>query len=311
MYTGSYNIGREVPKAANKHLTPVCLEMGGKSPVFFDTSVPNLEMAWRRILWGKCVNAGQTCVAPDYVLCTEEIQEYLLFKAVVILREFFGDDPQKSPDLARIVNLKQFLRLRALLKTSSGNIAIGGETDEDELFVAPTILSDVSLEDDIMKTEIFGPILPIVVVKDEDEAIRVINGGEKPLSLYVFSGSDEVIQKFVSQTSSGTFCANDVVVHLSVDTLPFGGVGASGMGAYHGKYTFDTFSHQKPILIRGYNPIVEWAASKRYPPYSENHMKRLIRLLRKRNIPIPPHFGSICIFLLGALFYHYILQLIF
>jgi len=242
-FTGSSRIGRYIHQSAAQNLTPTTLELGGKSPLYIDDSVPDMEMAWRRILWGKMMNAGQTCVAPDYVLCTKKIQESLVLNAKKILREFFGDDPKTSSDFARIVNKRHFERLEKLL--TSGKAIVGGDKDINDLYIAPTVLIDVSPNDLVMQEEIFGPILPILNVKDENDAINFINSRDKPLSLYIFSTRQQTIDKFLNETSSGSVCANDAIIHLTIDALPFGGVGESGIGAYHGRYSFETFSHQK------------------------------------------------------------------
>ena len=242
-FTGSNKVGRCVHQSAAQHLTPTTLELGGKSPLYVDDSVPDMEIAWRRILWAKMINAGQTCVAPDYLLCTEKVKKSLIQYAPIILKQFFGPDAKKSTDLGRIVSDRHFDRLEKLL--GSGKIVFGGDKDKNERYISPTILTDVSPTDPVMCEEIFGPILPVIVVKDADQAIKFINSREKPLTLYVFSTIKDVIDKFLNETSSGSVCANDAMIHLVVDELPFGGVGNSGIGAYHGKTSFDTFTHQK------------------------------------------------------------------
>lgn len=303
-FTGSTAIGRHIHAAAARHLTPVTLEMGGKSPCYIDASVneSDLDTAVRRILWGKFINSGQTCVAPDYVICSAKVQAKFVEVAKNILKQFFGDNPMESPDFARIVNRRHHERLSGLLKATKGKIEIGGSIDEENIYIEPTVVSNVLNSDSLMSEEIFGPILPIVPTESLEEAIELINSREKPLSLYVFSARKQVIEELCSKTSSGSVCANDVVIHLSVDTLPFGGVGASGMGVYHGRHSFDTFSHKKSVLVRGFNPVLEWVASKRYPPYSENHLIRLMRIVRKRKLPLSVDkipFGSIATFVAG------------
>nr|XP_018906702.1 PREDICTED: aldehyde dehydrogenase, dimeric NADP-preferring isoform X2 [Bemisia tabaci]XP_018906703.1 PREDICTED: aldehyde dehydrogenase, dimeric NADP-preferring isoform X2 [Bemisia tabaci]XP_018906704.1 PREDICTED: aldehyde dehydrogenase, dimeric NADP-preferring isoform X2 [Bemisia tabaci] len=268
-YTGSTSVGQIVRKAANEHLTPVTLELGGKSPLYIDSSA-NLDIATKRILWGKCINAGQTCIAPDYILCTKEIQEKFVQKAKKVLLDWYGSNPQTSPDLCRIVSNKHFQRLSNLLK--NGKVAVGGQTDPVEKFIAPTILVDVQPTDPIMQEEIFGPIIPIINVENAAQAIQFINNRPKPLTMYVFSASKQIQDLFISQTYSGSICINDTVMHYAVETLPFGGVGMSGMGAYHGKYSFDTFTHRKSCLVKDFNPLAESLASARYPPYSEKKL---------------------------------------
>lgn len=281
-YTGSTEVGKIVRTACNEYLTPVTLELGGKSPVYIDSSA-NIDIAVKRILWGKLLNAGQTCIAPDYVLCSAQIQNQFVEKAKAVLPQWYGKDPKNSPDLCRIVSDKHFQRLTHFLK--SGNVAVGGDTDPSERYIAPTILINVSSDDPIMKEEIFGPILPIVVVDSAYEAIGFINSRPKPLSLYVFSSDKKVQQLFLTQTHSGSVCVNDTLMQYTVDSLPFGGVGMSGMGAYHGKYTFDTFCHKKSVLIRDFNSLGETLGSARYPPLTDKKAAGVKFLLAKRYIP--------------------------
>ena len=251
-FTGSGRIGHAVHQAAAQNLTPTTLELGGKSPLYIDASLPKsaFRIASRRIVWGKMMNAGQTCIAPDYVLCNLETRPALLENMVEVIREFFGSDPKDTPDFGRIVNQHHFTRLTHLLESSSGKTYYGGVTDPDELYISPTILVDVDPSDPIMKEEIFGPIFPVVTVKNADEAIKFINGRPKPLALYLFAQDEPLIERFLTETSSGAMCVNDVVLHCSLDSLPFGGVGQSGMGAYHGRYSYDTFSHDKAGMIK-------------------------------------------------------------
>lgn len=299
-FTGSQPVGKKVHQAAAKHLTPVTLELGGKSPTYIDETVGDEKYAFRRLLWAKMVNAGQTCVAPDYILCSAEVAKKFLRYASEILSQFYGPDQVNWTDIACIVNEKHFARLISILKRCD-NIALGGKIDHEKRYIGPTILTNVKADDEIMREEIFGPILPIVIVESLDEAISFINRRPKPLTCYVFSKNRQVIQRILKETSSGSVCANDALVHLSIDSLPFGGVGDSGFGVYHGKSTFETFSHQKSVLIRGYSPILEWVSSKRYPPYSESNLKRLLRLLKKRQfVDIDPSWQGFLIFLLGA-----------
>ncbi|KAF8782204.1 Aldehyde dehydrogenase family 3 member A2 like protein [Argiope bruennichi] len=297
-YTGSTRVGQLVREAANKHLTPVTLELGGKSPVYMDDTV-NLEVACRRLLWGKCINAGQTCVAPDYLMCTKELQEKLIPVMKKVLKEYFGEDPKKSPDFGRILNNKHFNRLLSLMK--KGTIVIGGDHDEDTNYIAPTVITNVSPSDPIMQEEIFGPLCPIITVDGPDDAIDIINSKDKPLTLNVYSKKNSVIKKFLDNTSSGSVCVNDSIVNLSIDALPFGGVGKSGIGAYHGKYSFDTFSHKKAVLVRNYAMIGEKLGEARYPPYSPTKEKYLKRLIKRRQNLIPPHMDYVAMFVCGFL----------
>lgn len=278
-YTGSTNVGKIVRAAANEHLTPVTLELGGKSPVYIDGTV-NMGITVRRVLWGKCINAGQTCIAPDYILCSREVQDKFINEAKQVLNEWYGQNPQQSPDLCRIVTEKHYKRLCDLI--DSGRVAVGGQRDPSEKFIAPTILVDVKPGDAVMKEEIFGPILPIVNVDNAYDAITFINNRELPLTFYIFTSDKRVQELFLQQTRTGSVCINDTVMHYGVETLPFGGVGQSGMGAYHGKYTFDTFTHNKSCLVKDFNPLLESLASSRYPPYSDRKMNFIAMLMRKR-----------------------------
>ena len=262
-YTGNGTVGRIVLAAAAQHLTPVTLELGGKSPVIVDSDV-DLAVAARRIVWGKFFNAGQTCVAPDYILVQAAQEQPLLARLRETLREFYGEDPQKSPDYGRIVNERHHRRLLGLL--GSGEVVTGGQSDAADRYLAPTVLRGVALDSPVMADEIFGPILPVIAVPDVDAAITFVNAREKPLALYVFSKNSDNVQKIVEGTSSGGVCVNDAVTHLVPPELPFGGVGGSGMGAYHGRFGFDTFTHQKGVLDRA--TFVDPAL--RYPPYSES-----------------------------------------
>ncbi|XP_073812789.1 aldehyde dehydrogenase type III isoform X5 [Musca autumnalis] len=296
-YTGSTRVGQIIHAAANKYLTPVTLELGGKSPCYIDKTV-ELKTAVKRILWGKLINCGQTCIAPDYVLCSKEIEVEFIKEAKEILKEWYGDNIKDSPDLSRIINKTNFDRLLGLMK--HGKIAVGGNHNANELFIEPTIIVDVKPEDPVMQSEIFGPILPIVNVESAYDAIKFINSREKPLALYVFSSSKKVVELFRDKTTSGGYCSNDVIMHCGVDTLPFGGVGFSGMGSYHGKYTFDTFVHKKSCLGKNLKPLGEKLSSGRYPPYSERKANILNFLLRKRR-PLPNlYLSHILVFGLGV-----------
>lgn len=270
-YTGNGTVGRIVLEAAARHLTPVTLELGGKSPVFVDAEV-DLAVAARRIAWGKFWNAGQTCVAPDYVLVHAAQEQAFLDRMRAALREFYGDDPKASPDYARIINERHHGRLRRLL--DSGELVVGGQSDAAARYIAPTILRKVAPDSPVMADEIFGPILPVIAVPDLDAAIAFVNARPKPLALYVFSKNDATVEKILTDTSSGGACVNDAVVHLAVPELPFGGVGHSGMGAYHGRTGFDTFTHRKSVLDRA--TYVDPAL--RYPPYSGTKLKWARRL---------------------------------
>jgi aldehyde dehydrogenase (NAD+) len=246
--------------AAAKHLTPVTLELGGKSPCIIDTDI-NLEHTAKRITWGKFINAGQTCIAPDYLLVDQKIKPDLINALKKYLEEFYGENPATSPDYARIIHQKHFHRLTNLLKC--GKVIIGGETKPEELYIAPTLLDNVSLEDAVMQDEIFGPILPIIEYTDINEAITLINSRPKPLALYLFSQNKNLQKRILQETSSGGVCINDTVMQVAVSSLPFGGVGDSGMGSYHGKASFNTFSHYKSVLQNSLPWDIDW----RYAPY--------------------------------------------
>lgn len=261
-YTGNGKVGSIVMTAAAKHLTPVTLELGGKSPVFVDASA-NLDVAAGRIAWGRFTNAGQTCVAPDYVLTTPDLVKPLAQKIAAFTRKFFGDNPAKSASYGRIVNTKQFDRLVKLLPDGA-KIFSGGKTDRERLYIAPTVLTNVRPDEPVMQEEIFGPILPIIAVRDAREAITFINKRPKPLALYVFTHSKATRQLFERLTSSGALGFNLPLGHLLSSRLPFGGVGASGMGSYHGKTGFLEFSHVKTVTSKPTFPDTLRLA---YPPY--------------------------------------------
>ncbi|XP_056657168.1 aldehyde dehydrogenase family 3 member B1 [Monodelphis domestica] len=273
-FTGNTTVGRIVMTAASKHLTPITLELGGKNPCYVDDDCDPQNVA-NRVAWFRFFNAGQTCVSPDYILCSREMQEKLLPALQHAVTQFYGKDPQSSPDLGRIINKKHFHRLQGLL--GSGQIAIGGQSDEKECYIAPTVLVDVKETDPVIQEEIFGPILPILNVQSMDEAVAFINKREKPLALYAFSNNSEVVRQMLERTSSGGFCGNDGFMHMTLTTLPFGGVGNSGMGMYHGKFTFDAFSHHRSCLLRSSG--LEKVNGLRYPPYAQRSLGLLLSLV--------------------------------
>jgi aldehyde dehydrogenase (NAD+) len=272
-YTGSTNVGRIVMTAAAKHLTPVTLELGGKSPCVIDRDV-DLAVAARRVAWGKFYTTGQTCIAPDYVLCHAAVHDAFVAQLVATIREFWGDDPKASPDYGRVVNARHHKRLMGLIP-GSGVLATGGQADEQDRYIAPTVLTDVLPDSKLMGEEIFGPILPVLKVDDMDAAIRFINARPKPLALYLFSSNERSYEAVVSRTSSGGLVHNHTIMHFAVQNLPFGGVGDSGMGAYHGRHSFDTFSHKKAVLKKPTGIDL----SLQYPPYTESKKSWLKRLL--------------------------------
>ncbi|NJL49654.1 MAG: aldehyde dehydrogenase [Leptolyngbyaceae cyanobacterium SM2_5_2] len=267
-YTGGERVGRLVMQAAAAQLTPVTLELGGKSPCIIDSDIDVATTA-RRVVWGKFLNAGQTCIAPDYLLVQEDVKPALLEALQQRLEECYGPDPAQSPDLARIVNDTQFERLMGLLQ---GQIVVGGEYNRGDRFLAPTLIDNVKWDAPIMQEEIFGPILPILTYKHLEEAIAAINQHPKPLALYVFSRNASVHNQVLQQTSSGCVCINDVILQVAVWDMPFGGVGNSGIGAYHGKFSFDTFSNLKSVLRKPFWLDINW----RYPPYEGK-----VKLFRK------------------------------
>jgi acyl-CoA reductase-like NAD-dependent aldehyde dehydrogenase len=259
-FTGGTRIGKIIMAAAAKNLTPVVLELGGKNPCIVDGDA-ELETAARRIAWGKFVNAGQTCIAPDFVLAHSSIKAALLERLAAVIALFYGKDPQASQDYGRIINDHHLRRLASLL--GDGRIAIGGQVDAADRYIAPTVLDDVSWDAPIMQEEIFGPILPILAFDDLDDAIGRLQQRPKPLALYFFAGNRVRQDEILRRLPAGAACINDVFAQMLNLRLPFGGVGESGMGAYHGKAGFDTFSHAKAVVRRGV-----WAdPSSKYPPY--------------------------------------------
>jgi aldehyde dehydrogenase (NAD+) len=266
-FTGSIEVGKVMMRAAAEHLTPVTLELGGKSPLLIEESA-NLDMAAKRCVWGKFVNAGQTCVAPDYVLVPKRLQDQFIEKLKFHLNSFYSENPESSKDYSRIINLKHFNRLKALLVTEK--VVIGGVLKPESRYFSPTVLKDVEWSDKVMEDEIFGPILPILTYENLQEAISQINNLTKPLAFYVFTENFGIGDEILSQVPFGGGCINDTVIHLANPNLPFGGVGPSGMGSYHGKKSFDTFTHFKSVFKQGTKVDVPV----RYPPY-EGKLKLL------------------------------------
>ncbi|BAY36944.1 aldehyde dehydrogenase [Nostoc sp. NIES-2111] len=268
-FTGGTAIGKIVMEAAAKQLTPVTLELGGKSPCIVDTDI-NLEHTARRITWGKFINSGQTCIAPDYLLVNQNIKKDLIAAIQKTLKQFYGDNPAQSPDYGRIISHRHFERLTKFL--NNGKITVGGETNYENKYIAPTILDKVALTDPVMQEEIFGPILPVIEYTDIKDAIALINSQPKPLALYLFTQNQTLQKRVLQETSSGGVCINDTMMHIGVSSLPFGGVGDSGIGSYHGKASFDTFSHYKSVLKNSFWLDLNW----RYAPY-----KNKLSLLKK------------------------------
>jgi aldehyde dehydrogenase (NAD+) len=271
-FTGSQAIGRIVLAAAARHLTPVTLELGGKSPCIVDRGV-DLDRTARRIVSGKFINAGQTCIAPDYLLVHRSQKAELLNRIQFRIRKFYGEDPQQSPDYPRIINDKHFSRLAGFL--TNGSIISGGQTDRQDLYIAPTLLDEITWDDPIMQDEIFGPILPVMGYDDLSEAITRVRKLPRPLALYFFSNNRQDKDRILKEISFGGGCINDTLLQFASPYLPFGGIGSSGMGSYHGKASFNTFSHEKSILKK---PLA-MDIPLRYPPF-ENKLKILKKLMR-------------------------------
>lgn len=272
-YTGGEKIARLVLTAAAQNITPATLELGGKSPCLVSDDCDMAKTA-RRIVWGKFLNAGQTCVAPDYLLVHRDVREELIGRLRGCITEFYGPNPQDSRDYGRIIHQRHFDRLVALM--GEAKVICGGQTDRERLYIAPTLLEAGPAGGKIMEEEIFGPLLPILEYRDIGEALDFIRRRPKPLALYIFSRSRRLQQKIISETSSGGVCVNDTVVHLTSHTLPFGGVGTSGFGRYHGRAGFDAVSNPKSVL----HQTLLFDIPKRFPPRSERDLNFLRRLLR-------------------------------
>jgi len=270
-FTGSIAVGKIVAKAAAENLTPVTLELGGKNPCIIDESA-DLKLAAKRIVWGKFINAGQTCIAPDYVLIQKNMKINFISFLMEEITKAYGNKMEKSPDFARIINTKNWLRLVSMIDPE--RVIFGGETDANKLYIAPTLIEEPNLDSPVMKEEIFGPILPILTYETETEIENVVSRYEKPLAFYIFSENKSFTNKLISTYSFGGGCINDTVVHFSNKRLPFGGVGHSGIGAYHGKLSFDIFSHHKGVVKKG-----NWLdLPMRYAPYKDKlaSIKRLL-----------------------------------
>ncbi len=271
-FTGSVQVGKIIAKIAAENLTPVTLELGGKSPVIVDETA-NLKIAARRIIWGKILNAGQTCVAPDYVLVHSKVKSEFVNNLKQAIKNALGENPEISPDYARIINSKNWERQLLLLENQS--IIAGGQSNRNGFYLAPTLIDEPKLNSLVMQEEIFGPILPIISYNSKSEIDTIISSFDKPLSFYIFSEKKSFIDEMISKYSFGGGCVNDVILHLVNNRLPFGGVGNSGMGAYHGKLSFDIFSHKKSIVKRG-----NWLdLPMRYAPYG-NKLKWIKKILR-------------------------------
>ena len=272
-FTGSQNVGKEVLRKAAEHLTPSTLELGGKSPCIVDSSA-KIALTAKRIIWGKFLNCGQTCVAPDYILCHESVKDKLVAELKKQIVKQFGENPLTNPTYGKIINAKHFERVCGLIESSK--VAHGGKSDSATLKIEPTVMDNVTWNDRVMGEEIFGPVLPIVSFKTEDEIYETVRSHQKPLALYLFTTNKGLEQRVLTRCSFGGGCVNDVVVHLATNNMGFGGVGESGMGAYHGKVGFDTFSHKKSIVDKK-----NWIdVNMRYQPYTKFN-EFLLRLFLK------------------------------
>ena len=270
-FTGSVPVGKVVMEAAAKNLVPVTLELGGKSPVVVDKTA-NLDIAAKRILWGKLINAGQTCIAPDYVLVHKSIKDKFIEKLKETIVSFYGSDASKSADYGRIVDKRHLNRLASIIEKDKERLVYGGSYNLNTLYIEPTILDNVTWDDAAMEDEIFGPILPLLEYEDINDAIRMINDHPKPLAFYIFTEDRTVENLALNSISFGGGCVNDTISHVASSYLPFGGVGNSGIGAYHGKYSFEIFSHKKSIIKKSTKVNIKLI----FPPYGNR-----VNLVRK------------------------------
>lgn len=273
-FTGSQAVGKEVLRHTAEHLTPAVLELGGKSPCIVDKSA-NIALAAKRIVFGKFLNCGQTCVAPDYILCESSVKDKFISEVASQIKIQYGDNPLKNKDYGKIINQKHFKRLCGLI--DKNKVIIGGETDCGSNRIAPTVMDNVTENDAVMGEEIFGPIMPILTFDDFDKTVDDLKDKDKPLALYLFSSDKKRIKRITTELSYGGGCINDVVVHLSTSEMGFGGVGQSGMGSYHGKDGFDAFSHYKSIMDKK-----TWLdLPMRYQPYKNKMYEKLLHLFLK------------------------------
>lgn len=271
-FTGSVRVGKIVAKAAAEHLTPVTLELGGKNPCIIDETA-KLKLAAKRIVWGKFLNAGQTCIAPDYLLVASKVKAEFIQLLKIEITKAYGENPETSEDFPRIINEKNWERLKAMMQHEK--IICGGNTNKEDFYIAPTLIDEPDLSSAVMQEEIFGPILPVLSFNTEDELKNIISSYEKPLSLYVFTQNKSFAKKVMQDYSFGGGCLNDTVIYFANNRLPFGGVGHSGIGAYHGKHSFRSFSHQKTIVKKA-----TWLDIPiRYAPY-HGKLKKIKYLLK-------------------------------
>lgn len=274
-FTGSVGVGRIVMQAAAQQLIPITLELGGKSPVIVEKSA-NLAITCERILWGKLMNSGQTCVAPDYVFVPKELRTEFLQHLKRVLKEFYGEDAKTSKDFGRIVNQRHIHRLKTIIEKDRADVFLGGTVDESQRYIEPTILCPKNMEAACMQEELFGPILPVIEYTSLEQAISYINSNPKPLALYIFSENKEKIEQIINQTCSGGVSVNDTISHIINPNLPFGGVGTSGMGNYHGIYSFYAFSYTRSILQK----TTKLELGLVYPPFSSRKLKKVKMVLK-------------------------------
>ncbi len=273
-FTGSQAVGREVLRHTAQNLTPVVLELGGKSPCIVDSSA-NIKLAAKRIVFGKYLNCGQTCVAPDYILCESSVKDKFISEVVKQIKLQYGEEPLKNKNYGKIINEKHFTRLCSLI--DKNKVVVGGETDESACRIAPTVMDNVTYDDAVMKEEIFGPIMPVITFDSFEKVIDELKEKDKPLALYLFSSDKKHIKRVTAELSYGGGCINDVVIHLATSGMGFGGVGESGMGSYHGKDGFDAFSHYKSIVDKK-----TWMdLPMRYQPYKSKFYEKLLHIFLK------------------------------
>ncbi|MGG3801710.1 aldehyde dehydrogenase [Metabacillus fastidiosus] len=270
-FTGSVEVGKLVMRAASDRLTPISLELGGKSPVIIDRTA-NLDVAAKRLVWGKFTNTGQSCTAPDYVYVHEQVYDEFLQKVTSTLKDFFGEDAAQSPDFGRIINVRHFDRIASILEQDASKITVGGTLNREELSIEPTILEHISWQDAVMQDELFAPILPLLKYSQLPEAIEAIRKIPKPLATYLFSEDNQTVDYFLAELHFGGGCINDTMTHVGNVHLPFGGIGHSGLNVYHGKASFESFTHPKSILKRS----SKLASNLSFPPY-----KQKVKLVRK------------------------------
>ncbi len=272
-FTGSQSVGKVVLRHTAEHLTPAVLELGGKSPVIVDSSA-DIPLAAKRIVFGKIINCGQTCIAPDYILCEKSVKDELVQELKKQITAQLGDSPLTNPNYGHIINKKHFERILGLI--DKNKVVCGGDCDAERLKIAPTIMDNVSWDDAVMGEEIFGPIIPVLTFEKFDEIYECLKNKDKPLALYLFSTDKSHVDFITKRVSYGGGCVNDTIIHLATENMGFGGVGASGMGSYHGKYGFDAFSHEKPIVHKK-----NWIdLPMRYQPYKEKNLKLVKKFLK-------------------------------